>query len=70
MNIIDFVIIIISTINLILLLLLEFNCFDKVKNDFVIKKQMTEKNQKIQQRVIKEIDNFLNYNGEEQEDTD
>lgn len=32
------------------------------------KKELSESERKIQQRVVKEIQNFLNYNGEEQDD--
>ncbi len=70
MNIIDFIIILISAINLILLLSLKFSDSNDFKLTSFTEKKENKNNQKIQRRVIKEIDNFLNYNGEEQEDTD
>lgn len=38
------------------------------KEVFVPKVKLSEKDRKIQQRVVKEIENFLNYNGDEQDD--
>ena len=40
----------------------------KPKPEQADKKSLSKEEQIVQQRVIKEIQNFLNYNGEQQED--
>lgn len=41
---------------------------DKFRAEEAFELKMTENDRKIQQRVVKEIENFLNYNGDEQDD--
>ena len=69
-TIIDFIIILISLINLILLLSLKLSDDGVKKEKVFTERKVNQKEKKIQQRVIREISNFLNYNGEEQEETD